>query len=129
VVRQLRLVTVVALLEPGHAQCEVSATLTLAGMRDASLRNTHGLWSPSVVDDVGRPRCGTRRSAGRARPGRSRSVPRRAAACHPGRVPGTEASFHPDRTIDRSTRRRGPLAGRVSTQIERSIGPPAGADL
>ena len=46
---QLRLVAVVAFLEPRHAQGKVGATLALAGMRDASLGNTHG----SVVSFVG----------------------------------------------------------------------------
>jgi hypothetical protein len=47
VVRQLLLVAVVALFEPRHAQGEVRAALAFSGVRDASLRNTHGSWSPS----------------------------------------------------------------------------------
>src|SRR5437879_824214 len=58
VVRQLLLVAVVALLELRHAQRQVGATLTLTGVRDASLGNTHGRWSPSMSSgwrpDVGR---------------------------------------------------------------------------
>jgi hypothetical protein len=46
---QLRLVAVIALLETRHTQGEVGATLALAGMRDASLGNTHG----SVISFVG----------------------------------------------------------------------------
>src|SRR3954471_23785025 len=48
VMRQLRLVAVIALLELRHAQRQVRATLTLAGVRDAALGNSHGPWSPSV---------------------------------------------------------------------------------
>ena len=37
-----------ALLELRHAQCEMGAALALPGVRDASLGNTHGSWSPSI---------------------------------------------------------------------------------
>src|SRR4029078_10856705 len=48
VVRQLRGMAVIAFLELGHAQGEVGAALTLPGVRDASLGNSHGSWSPSI---------------------------------------------------------------------------------
>jgi len=41
-------VAVVALHELRHAQRQVRAALALPGVRDASLRNTHGPWSPSM---------------------------------------------------------------------------------
>src|SRR5438034_2645342 len=42
VMRQLLLVTMLAFDELRHAQRQVRTTLTLAGMRDASLGNSHG---------------------------------------------------------------------------------------
>src|SRR6476659_3402779 len=71
VMRQLRLVAVVALHELRHAQRQVRAPLALPGVRDASLRNTHGPWSPSMSGGqdllIGARGSGTRRDA---RPGR-----------------------------------------------------------
>src|SRR6476620_2040143 len=62
VMRQLRLVAVVALHELRHAQRQVRAPLALPGVRDASLRNTHGPWSPSM--SVGRGGRGGRGAPG-----------------------------------------------------------------
>src|SRR6185503_3922018 len=61
VMRQLRLVAVIALHELRHAQRQVRTPLALPGVRDASLRNTHGPWSPSMSVVGSRPRSRTRR--------------------------------------------------------------------
>src|SRR6185503_15428980 len=55
VMRQLLLVAVLALHELRHAQRQVRAALALAGMRDASLGNSHGPWSPSMSGSVAGP--------------------------------------------------------------------------
>src|SRR6476646_3174668 len=66
VMRQLRLVAVIALHELRHAQRQVRAPLALPGVRDASLRNTHGPWSPSMSGGRGGRGSGTRRDSRRS---------------------------------------------------------------
>src|SRR6476619_2799989 len=103
VVRQLHLVAVIALHELRHAQRQVRAALALAGMRDASLGNSHGPWSPSMsVRGVGRavwPQDATGCPAGLAGPMAEctgTAVPtrvRRPGECRPGHE--EQMSRHP----------------------------------